>query len=89
VFLAAGVIFGSEAKLYSNSVESDQVFNHWKADRGVLYERLQWTSYGVGAGLAIVGAVLYWMGVSSSGSAGSVAALVVPGGVALSAGGAF
>ena len=87
-FLVAGVISGLETRAYSDSVESDQVFNRSKADRGALYEKLQWTAYGVGAGLAVTGALLYWSGGSKSTSPSAVV-MPVSGGAALFATGKF
>jgi hypothetical protein len=87
--VGAGVVFSLETRTYSNSVESDPVFNPARADRGSLYEKLQWTAYGLGAGMAAAGALLYWLGTTQAHSRVDVALVPLSGGAGVSAKGAF
>jgi hypothetical protein len=86
--VGAGVYFGLETRAYSNSAESASVYNSAYAARGRLDEKLQWSAFGVGAGLAVAGALLYAIGAAST-SAPAVALVPLPAGVGLSANGTF
>lgn len=87
---AAGVVFSLQTRSYSNKAETRAEWNPSHADTGNTFEKLQWVSYGVGAGLAITGAVLYWLGATSTPSSHSgVTALPVSGGAAFAAKGVF
>jgi len=88
VSVGAGVIFGLATRSRSNSAESASVYNSAYADRGKLYEKLQWTALGVGTGLAVTGALMYAIGASSNG-APAVALVPFPAGAAVSANGTF
>jgi hypothetical protein len=88
--VGAGVVFGAQAKSYSDSVENGNVFNPSFDERGKLYETLQWVSYGVGAGLVATGALLYGLGVASGREAPvAIAPIPVAGGAGLLAQGVF
>jgi tetratricopeptide (TPR) repeat protein len=87
--VGAGVVFGLETRTYSNSVESDPAFNPARANRGLLYEQLQWTAYGLGAGMAAAGALLYWLGATPAHRRADVALVPLSGGAGVSAKGAF
>jgi hypothetical protein len=88
--VGAGVVFGAEAKSYSDSVENGNVFNPDFDTRGKRYETLQWVSYGVGAGLVATGALLYGLGVASGREPPvAIAPIPVAGGAGLSAQGVF
>jgi hypothetical protein len=86
--VGAGVFFGFETRAHSNSAQSAPVYNSAYAARGRLYEDLQWTAFGVGAGLAVTGALLYAIGAASS-SAPAVALVPLPAGAGVSAEGTF
>ena len=93
VSVGAGAIFGWRARSLSDKVSSASAFKSGDEDAATQAQTLQWVFYGVGAGTAIAGGVLYWLGFSAAkqGAATTVALTptLVPGGAGLSAQGAF
>jgi hypothetical protein len=90
VALGLGVFFSLETDDYSSTVEKGAIFNPHFDERGKLYETLQWVGYGVGAALVGTGVLLYGLGASAANNAAvAVAPAVLPGGVGLTAQGAF
>ena len=83
--LGTGVVFTYKTHAYTNLVQSEPVFNEAWANRGSLYEKLQWTAYGLAAGTAITGSILYWYGKSQSSERTYLACFPVSGGVAVTA----
>jgi tetratricopeptide (TPR) repeat protein len=88
--VGTGIFLSLETDQYSSSVENGTIFNPYFDDRGKLYEKLQWVSYGVGAGLIATGAILYVVGATKAKAPRVVMVpTVLPGGAGLGAQGAF
>ena len=79
--LIAGVIFSIETNSISNEVTSDAAnrsYSRTTADRGKLFEDLQWVGYGAGAAALAGGVVLYYLGYRTAQSPASDSISLVP-----------
>jgi tetratricopeptide (TPR) repeat protein len=89
----AGALFGWRTKSLSDKVSSAPTFKSGDEDAATQAQTLQWVCYGVSAGAAVAGGVLYWIGFSAAkhGAAPAIALspTLVPSGAGLSAQGAF
>jgi len=92
VSLGTGVAFGLRARSLSDKVSGAATFNPSDDSNGQQAAKLQWVFYGVGAGVAATGAVLYYLGVRAARtppSGLSLGPVVGPGTAGVSAMGVF
>jgi hypothetical protein len=92
VSIGVGAIFSLRARSLSNKVSGAPTFNPSDDSAGQRAETLQWVFYGVGAGVAAAGGVLYYLGLRAARATPpsvSLGPIVGPGSAGVSAMGVF
>lgn len=87
-FVGLGGIFSWRTKSIESSINGASSFDADKYHEGQTFEALQWVCYGIGAGAAVTGLILYLTGGSNS-SRLSLAPHIGPGSAGLGAQGIF
>jgi hypothetical protein len=87
--LAAGAVFGLQARSKGDSVSTANRFDPNADSAGRRAQTLQYVFYGIGGAAVATGAVLFYFGIDRSDERAALAPVVTPGGFALVARGRF